>query len=350
MGAKPVVVVTGGAGYIGSHTVRELAGRGFRPVVLDDLSEGHRAAAGPGTPLEVLDLADDAAVALAFRKHAPVEAVLHFAASCSVPESVAKPDLYYRNNVVNSVNLLGACRDAGVKAFIFSSTAATFGNPLEPLITEKHPQSPINPYGETKLVIERALPAYETAFGLRHVALRYFNAAGAHPAGDLGEDHEPENHLIPLVLRAATGAAAAVTVFGTDYPTPDGTCVRDYIHVCDLATAHVLALERLLQGGASASFNLGNGLGYSVRDVIREAERVTGKKIPAKEGPRRPGDPATLVASSEKIARELGWKPRFGELKDIIGTAWRWHQSHPAGYGDRKGVHGHGTSSGKAPR
>ena len=334
---KPVVIVTGGAGYIGSHTVRELAERGFAPVVLDDLSEGHRGAVGAGTPLEVVSLDDAAALGRAFATHAPVAAVMHFAASCSVPESVREPSRYYRNNVENSIRLLEACRAAGTRAFIFSSTAATFGNPVEPFITERHPQAPINPYGETKLVIERALPAYEAAYGIRHVALRYFNAAGAHPSGELGEDHHPENHLIPLVLRAAIGAAPAVTVFGTDYPTPDGTCVRDYVHVSDLASAHVLALERLLSGGASASYNLGNGAGYSVRDVIREAERVTGHSIPTKEGPRRAGDPATLVASSAKIARELDWKPRHGALEDIIGTAWKWHRSHPDGFADRKG-------------
>ncbi len=331
---RKTIVVTGGAGYIGSHTVRELAARGYSPVVLDDLSEGHRAAVGDA-PLEVVPLGDPGAIARALEKHSPAAATLHFAASCSVPESVKDPDLYYRNNVSTTVNLLRACRDAGIGAFIFSSTAATYGNPDSTPITEEHPNRPINPYGETKLVVERALPAYERAYGMRHVVLRYFNAAGADEKGDIGEDHEPEAHLIPLVLRAATGRAPAVTIFGTDYPTPDGTCVRDYVHVTDLAAAHVLALERLLAGGSSALYNLGNGAGYSVREVVKAAERVTGRRIPVATGPRRPGDPATLVASSAKIARELGWKPRFGELDAIISTAWRWHESHPDGYGDR---------------
>jgi UDP-glucose 4-epimerase len=325
------ILVTGGAGYIGSHTVLELVNRNHRVVVLDNLSKGHRDAVR-GTYLVRGDTSDTTLLKELFRKHS-IEAVVHFAASSLVGESVRRPADYYHNNVVKGLALLDAMVDSGVRRLVFSSTAAVYGEPVEVPIPEEHPAVPTNPYGATKLALEGAMRWYSEAYGLRYASLRYFNAAGADPSGDIGEDHDPETHLIPLVLKAAAGRTPYLEVFGTDYTTPDGTCVRDYIHVSDLAAAHALALDALASGSPSAVYNLGNGNGYSVLEVIKAAEEVVGKPISVKYGPRRPGDPAALVAGSGKIMDELGWQPRFADLKTIIETAWRWHSGNPAGFG-----------------
>jgi UDP-glucose-4-epimerase GalE len=317
------VLLVGGAGYIGSHAAKYLAGKGYLPVVCDNLSLGHREAVKWG-PLETGDIADAAFLREVFRKHAPV-GVMHFAAFAYVGESVTDPAKYYRNNVAGTMVLLDAMRAAGIGNFIFSSSCATYGVPERIPIDESAPQSPINPYGWTKWMVERMLADYGAAYGLKSVALRYFNAAGADPDGETGEDHDPETHLIPLVLEAAAGRRKQVSVFGSDYPTRDGTCVRDYIHVMDLAQAHLLALEYLLGGGDAANFNLGNGNGYSVNEVIETARRITGKPIAVHYAPRRPGDPAELVGAAEKARRVLGWKPQYGTLEEIIATAWKWH-------------------------
>lgn len=325
------VLVTGGAGYIGSHIVRRLQEDNRDVVVLDDLSEGHREAV-PAEILHVGDFADRDLVTALCRDHA-VDYVVHMAANCQVGESVENPAMYYHNNLVNSLALLGAIRDAGVKGMVFSSTAAVYGEPVEVPITEEHPTAPTNPYGETKLAFEKALEWYRNAYGLRFVALRYFNAAGAHPDGDIGEDHDPESHLVPLIIRSATSPGLPLKVFGADYPTPDGTCVRDYIHVSDLAAAHVLALHAMDRGEVQgASFNLGNGEGFSVRDVIRTVEQVAEREVPVEDGDRRAGDPAVLVASSGRIREVLGWEPEFPDLESIIRTAWNWHQRNPNGF------------------
>ncbi|HOC17584.1 MAG TPA: UDP-glucose 4-epimerase GalE [Vicinamibacterales bacterium] len=323
------VLVTGGAGYIGSHAVKALCEAGRRVVVYDDLSEGHRAAV-PGVDLVEGDTGDLSRLREAIATRG-VTAVMHFAAWTAVGESVAEPAGYYRNNVGGTLAVLEAMAREKVRVFIFSSTAAVFGEPEQVPIDEHHPARPINPYGETKLVVERALPHYERAYGIRSVCLRYFNAAGADPAGTLGEDHHPERHLIPLALRAATGGTP-LQVFGSDYPTPDGTCLRDYVHVTDLAQAHLLALDGLEAGSPSTVYNLGNGRPYSVREVIAAVERVTGRPVPYALGPRRPGDPAVLYASSARIKAELGWKPRYEELDTIVRTAWAWLEAHPNGY------------------
>jgi UDP-glucose 4-epimerase len=325
------ILVTGGAGYIGSHAVRLFLNRGHDVWVFDNLSVGHRAAVPPER-LIVGDLAEVPRLDHALLLHR-IEAVVHFAAWTYVGESVREPGKYYQNNVVNTLNLLECMRRNGVERFVFSSTAATYGVPQRVPITEDEPQQPINPYGAGKLVVERALADYAAAYRWGYAALRYFNAAGASADGVIGEDHDPETHLIPLVLQAVLGQKQHIEVFGTDYPTPDGTCVRDYIHVEDLAEAHLLALERQ-QPGEGLRYNLGIGRGYSVREVIRAVEEVTGKKVAVKEGPRRPGDPPVLVASSEKIQRELGWRPRYTELRPIVETAWNWHRTHPRGYAD----------------
>ena len=321
--------VTGGAGYIGSHTVRLLAEAGHRVRVYDNLSEGHAAAVPAGSLFEG-DLADEKRLVEGLLDG--FDCVMHFAAHCSVGESMEKPEKYYGNNVVGSLRLLLAMRKTGVKRIVFSSSAATYGNPVKTPIPEDHPTEPINAYGQTKLDFEHALKYYAGAYGIGYAALRYFNAAGAAPDAKIGEDHDPETHLVPIILQVALGRRDAVAIFGTDYPTPDGTCIRDYIHVYDLAQAHILAMEAI-EPGKGRVYNLGNGAGYSVREVIETARRVTGHRIPVKEGPRRAGDPPALVASSEKITRELGWKPRFPDLQAIVETAWRWHQSHPNGYG-----------------
>jgi UDP-glucose-4-epimerase GalE len=325
------ILVTGGAGYIGSHAVRLFLARGHDVWVYDNLSVGHRAAV-PAERLIVGDLAEVQRLDHALLMHR-IEAVVHFAAWTYVGESVREPAKYYQNNVVNTLNLLECMRRHRVERFVFSSTAATYGVPEQVPITEDEPQRPINPYGAGKLVVERALADYAAAYGWSYAALRYFNAAGASSDGTIGEDHDPETHLIPLVLQTVLGQKPHIEVFGTDYPTPDGTCVRDYIHVEDLAEAHLLALERQ-QPGQGLRYNLGIGRGYSVREVIRTVEEVTGKKVPVKEGPRRPGDPPVLVASSAKIQRELGWHPRYPELRPIVETAWTWHRLHPRGYAD----------------
>ena len=333
----PTVLVTGGAGYIGSHAVLGLARAGWQVVAYDNLSAGHReaiaaiAAVCPGrVSLVEGDIADAATVAATITTHG-VSAVMHFAAWLSVGESVTRPAEYYRNNVVGTLGVLEAVAATGVKAFVFSSTAATFGEPTETPITEAHPQRPINAYGQTKLTIEHALPHFERAYGLRAVVLRYFNAAGADPDGLLGEDHAPEIHMIPRAVDAAMGRDA-LQIYGDDYPTPDGTCLRDYIHVTDLAEAHVCALRWLEGGGASDAFNLGNGAPVSVLDVIRSVEHVTGRAVPYTIGPRRPGDPAVLFASNARIRARLGWTPRFAALDRIVETAWRWREAHPRGY------------------
>jgi len=323
------VFVTGGAGYIGSHVVRLLAEAGHRVRVYDNLSEGHRAAVPAGALFEG-DLMDEARLAEGLA--GGFDCVMHFAAHCYVGESMENPEKYYRNNVIGSLRLAAAMRQAGVGRIVFSSSAATYGNPVRTPIPEDHPQDPINAYGQTKLDFEHALKYYAGAYGLGFAALRYFNAAGAAPDARIGEDHDPETHLVPIVLQVALGQRKNVAIFGTDYPTPDGTCVRDYIHVYDLAQAHILAMEAI-EPGKGLAFNLGNGSGYSVREVIETARRVTGRAIPAVESPRRPGDPPELVASSAKIIRDLGWKPQFPALETIIETAWKWHEARPKGYG-----------------
>jgi UDP-glucose-4-epimerase GalE len=328
------VLVAGGAGYIGSHAVKALRSAGHDVVIYDDLSAGHRSAAKlAGAALEVGDIRDGARVTEVMRAHG-VTAVMHFAAVLSVGDSVADPAGYYDTNVTGALAVLRAMANAGVQRFIFSSTAATFGNPIETPITEDHPQRPINAYGETKLAIERALPHFERAYGIRWTALRYFNAAGADPDGVLGEDHHPEIHVVPRAIDAAMGRGE-FAIYGSDYDTPDGTCLRDYVHVSDLAAAHVLALDALGAGGASAAYNLGNGRPVSVREVVTAVERVTGRPVRAGVAPRRPGDPAVLYASSERIRRALGWKPAHEALDVIVETAFRWREAHPGGYAEQ---------------
>ncbi|MET0793027.1 MAG: UDP-glucose 4-epimerase GalE [Polyangiaceae bacterium] len=321
---KKNVLVTGGAGYIGSHACKILAQEGYQPVAFDNLSSGHTWATKWG-PLEQGDILDRAALDRAIEKYRPT-ACVHFAAFAYVGESVTDPGKYYRNNVVGSLTLLEALRDHGVDQFVFSSTCATYGVPDRVPIDETLTQNPINPYGATKLMVERMLADFQAAHNLRSVALRYFNAAGADPDVEIGEDHDPETHLVPLVLDAACGDRDNITVFGTDYETPDGTCIRDYIHVTDLAKAHVLALKALEQGLTHRAFNLGNGNGYSVREVIASVERVTGRTVPVKFGERRAGDPARLISNSTRAATELKWTPNITKLDEIISTAWEWHQ------------------------
>jgi len=324
------VFVTGGAGYVGSHVVRLLLEAGHRVRVYDNLAEGH-AAAVPEETLVRGDLMDAQRLVEALDEG--FDCVMHFAAHCYVGESMINPEKYYATNVVAGLRLLTAMRRAGVRRIVFSSSAATYGEPQQTPITEEHPQNPISAYGQTKLDFEHALGFYAGAYGLGYASLRYFNAAGAAPDGAIGEDHDPETHLVPIVLQVALGQRKSVQIFGTDYPTRDGTCVRDYIHVNDLAQAHILAMERI-EPGKGCGYNLGNGNGYTVREVLQVARQVTGRKIPAEVGPRRPGDPAELVASSDKITNELGWYPEYPDLETIIETAWRWHEAHPDGYGD----------------
>jgi len=322
--------VTGGAGYIGSHAAKALRRAGYRVVIYDNLSAGHREAA-LGAPLIEGDIRDVDAVRCALRE-SKATAVMHFAAWLIVSDSVSDPIGYYRNNVEGTLGTLQAMAAEQCARFVFSSTCAVYGEPVETPIRETHPTSPINSYGQTKLAIEHALPHFEVAYGIRSVRLRYFNAAGADPDGELGEDHSPEIHVIPRAFDAASGGAP-IDIFGEDYPTPDGTCLRDYIHVTDLADAHVRALRRLEQGGASTTYNLGTERPSSVRDVIGSVERVTGRTVASRPAPRRPGDPAVLFASAQRIREELGWVPTRPDLDTIVADAWRWHSAHPYGYG-----------------
>ena len=322
------IMVVGGAGYIGSVTVEQLLKAGHEVVVFDNLLKGHREAIPEGVPFVQGDMANQADLTNAFERH-PVDAVMHFAALSLVGESVQHPSKYFINNVANGLKLLDTMIEYGVKKIVFSSTAAVYGEPAEWPIREDFALAPTNPYGESKLAFEKVLKWYEQAYGIRYATLRYFNAAGA--TERVGEDHEPETHLIPLVLQVARGKRAHISVFGEDYPTADGSCVRDYIHVVDLADAHIRALSILDE--RSGTFNLGNGKGFSVKEVIEVARKVTGHPIPAQVGPRRPGDPAVLVASSDRIREELGWVPQRPDLETIIADAWAWHQIHPDGYG-----------------
>ncbi len=325
------VLVTGGAGYIGSITTEKLIAQGHEVVVFDNLYQGHRAAVPPKAVFVRGDLAVRTQISAALAEHRP-EAVMHFAAYSLVGESMQKPFKYLQENTNNGLNLMGAMCDHGVKKFILSSTANLFDQPERMPIAETERIVPGSPYGESKFIMERALHWLEKTHGVKSACLRYFNAAGA--SDERGEDHHPELHLIPLVLQVALGQREHISIFGDDYPTPDGTCVRDYIHVSDLAQAHILALAALEQG--SRTYNLGNGQGFSVKQVIETAREITGHPIPIKITPRRAGDPAVLVAASEKIRSELGWSPQFPNLKDIIASAWKWHQAHPNGYGDAK--------------
>lgn len=325
------ILVTGGAGYIGSVAVEDLRQRGESPVVIDNLVYGHRSAIDPDVPFYQGNIGNRDLVGRILSEHR-IDACMHFSAFAYVGESVEDPQKYFQNNLVETVNLLEVLMERGVRKFVFSSTCATYGEPQYVPIDEKHTQNPTNPYGWTKFMIERVLESYDLAYGLKFVALRYFNACGA--AGNCGEDHDPETHLIPLVLVAAQGKIPHVSIFGDDYPTPDGTAIRDYIHVADLSQAHLQALDHLRAGKASEFINLGNGNGYSVKEVIETARRVTGREIKAVMAPRRPGDPSKLVADAAKAREVLGWNPQIAELEKIIESAWAWHQANPAGFAD----------------
>ena len=327
------ILVCGGAGYIGSHAVHALVEKGEQVVIVDNLQTGHRGALNPAAKFYEGDIRDASVLDKIFTEN-KIEAVIHFAANSLVGESMEKPLLYFNNNVYGMQVLLEAMVRHGVDKIVFSSTAATYGEPKRVPIHEDDETCPTNTYGETKLTMEKMMKWVSRANGVRYVSLRYFNAAGALPDGSIGEDHKTETHLIPLILQVPTGRRDHITVFGDDYPTPDGTCLRDYIHVVDLADAHVLALEYLRKGGASDIFNLGNGQGFSVKEMIAAAEKATGRSIKVEIGARRAGDPAQLIASSEKARAVLGWKPQFTDVEQVIGTAWKWHESHPHGYGD----------------
>jgi UDP-glucose 4-epimerase len=327
MDKQPTVLVTGGAGYIGSHAVLALKEAGYRVVVLDNLVYGHLDIVETVLDVEFVqgDIGDRPLLDQLFQTY-PIDAVIHFAAYAYVGESVTNPAKYYRNNVVGTLTLLEAMVQAEVFKIVFSSTCASYGNPHQIPIPEDHPQSPINPYGMSKLMVEQILEDFDRAYGLRSVRFRYFNAAGADPQGRLGEDHSPETHLIPLILLTALGQREHITVFGTDYKTPDGTCIRDYIHVSDLADAHILGLKYLLDDGETTVFNLGNGEGFSVKEVITAAREITGLPIAVEEGPRRAGDPAILIGSATKARKVLGWDPQYSQIEVILDHAWRWHQ------------------------
>lgn len=327
------ILVTGGAGYIGSHTVVELLNHGEEVIVIDNLRTGHKNAITGGTFYEG-DLQDRSFLDSIFERH-EIEAVIHFAASSLVGESVQKPLSYYENNLMASHTLVSSMIDNGVKKIVFSSTAATYGEPKQIPILEHDQTTPTNPYGETKLAMEKMFRWCDQAYGLKSISLRYFNAAGAHPEGSIGEDHNPESHLIPIIIQVALGQRDTINIFGDNYPTEDGTCVRDYIHVMDLANAHFLALENLRKNNSSDVFNLGNGTGFSVKQVIQTVREVSKHPIPEKISARRPGDPAVLIASSEKAQSVLGWKPKFNDLKIIIETAWNWHKTNLNGYNDK---------------
>jgi UDP-glucose-4-epimerase GalE len=319
------VLVTGGAGYIGSQTAKALARAGHEPVVLDNLATGHRKAVRWG-PFIQGDVGNKEFLERVFKDH-QIEAVLHFAASLLVGESMTNPQKYFWNNVVNTLVLLDTMKACDVKYIVFSSSAAVYGNPEKVPIPEDHPKNPVNPYGESKLSMERSIHWYGVAYGIRGVALRYFNAAGADLEGELGEEHDPETHLIPLVIKAALGQAPPVNIFGTDYPTPDGTAIRDYIHVVDLADAHVRALEYLAAGGESAELNLGTGEGHSVREVVAGVAKLCGGRVPCKDAPRRAGDSAILIADPARALEVLRWRARYSDLDTIIQSAWKWHSS-----------------------
>ncbi len=328
------VLVAGGAGYIGSHCVRQLIAVGHEPVVLDNFAYGHRAAVPAQVRLIEAGLGDTAALDRVFAAE-HIDLVMHFAAFCYVGESVTAPLKYYQNNVAATLGLLGSMLKHGVKKFVFSSTCATYGVPEKMPMTEDLPQAPINPYGQTKLDVENMLKAFAHAYGLSFAAFRYFNAAGAAEDGSIGEDHDPETHLIPLAIGAAQGLRPTLQVFGTDYPTPDGTCLRDYVHVDDLSRAHIAVFDKLAKPGTALFYNLGTGTPTSVLEVIKAVEKISGRKVPANYAPRRAGDPPALYADASKARGELGWTPKFKSIETIVETAWRWHQRKPKGYGDR---------------
>ncbi len=325
------ICVTGGAGYVGSHAVKCLQEQGYKVIVIDNLNKGHRMSVDSGIPFYLGDVRDRVFLEKVFSKH-KIEAVMHFAADSLVGESVYEPIEYYQNNVLGSMILLDVMRQFGIMSMIFSSTAATYGEPVSIPITEEDPTCPTSPYGETKLAVEKLLKWSDQAYGIKSVVLRYFNVAGAHESAEIGEDHQPESHLIPLILKVALGQSASIKIFGTDYPTLDGTCIRDYIHVMDLTDAHILALKQVLKTRRSATYNLGNGQGFSVNEVIEMARQVTGYSIPAEVVERRAGDPAILLASSQKAMAELGWKPKHHQLATIIQSAWAFHLKYPNGY------------------
>lgn len=328
------VLVTGGAGYIGSHTVHRLVEAGWDVTVLDDLSGGHRAALPGDVRLVVGSVGDPRAVAEAL-DGGPPAGVIHFAGVIEAGLSVTDPGRFWRVNVAEPLVLLDALVAAGCPPVVFSSSAAVYGDPVRVPVAEDDPTRPTSPYGETKLTFERILDHHGTAHGLRSARLRYFNASGAHPSGRIGEDHAPETHLIPLAVACALGRRDTIDIYGTDYPTSDGTAVRDYLHVCDLAEAHLAALEHLVDGGPGGTWNVGLGTGHTVAEVLDAVEAVSGRRLSRRESPRRPGDPAVLVADPTRIRRDLGWEPRWTDLTEIVATAWRWHSTHPRGYGDR---------------
>lgn len=329
-----MILVVGGAGYIGSHMLKLLREQNEPHIVFDSFENGHRGALQGSDAIQG-DLRNSKDLADAFAKHPDIDVVMHFAAYISVGESVREPSKYWHNNTAGVLNLLDAMKQAKVNKFVFSSTAAIFGEPHYVPIDEKHPKAPTSPYGQTKLAVENMLSDFDRGNNLRGVCLRYFNASGADPSGDIGEDHDPEEHLIPVAILSALGRRPAMKVFGTDYPTTDGTCVRDYVHVLDLAQAHLAAVRHLRENGDSRQYNLGNGKGFSVRQVLDTTEKVIGIPVPREDGPRRPGDPATLIASSDLISKDWGWKPKYPELETIVQHAWEWHKNHPNGYGDR---------------
>lgn len=327
------ILVTGGAGYIGSHTVRLLLKEGYEVTILDNLANGHKESIPDEVTFVNLDLEEKVVLSKLF-KHNNFDAVMHFAAFIEAGLSMEEPQKFFKNNCINGMNLLSVMLQNNVKKIIFSSTAAVYGNPKEVPIKEDHPLQPVNHYGRTKLIFEQMLHMFKETYDLEYISLRYFNAAGADLSGEIGEDHDPETHLIPLVLKTALGQFGYIKIFGTDYDTKDGTCIRDYIHVNDLADAHILTLKKLLKEGKSDIYNLGNGKGFSVKEVIQSAEKVVGKDIPQKVCDRREGDPPVLVADSEKIKKDLGWNPKYTSIEKIIETAWKWHSSNPDGFND----------------
>lgn len=327
------ILVCGGAGYIGSHAVRGLLNENREVIVIDNMQTGHVEAVPKNIKLELGDLRDKEFIDRIFKSN-KIEGVIQFAADSLVGESMVTPDKYFENNVIGTMNLLNAMKKYGVKNIVFSSTAATYGEPKKVPIVETDETKPTNPYGESKLMVEKMLKWYDNAYGIKYTALRYFNVAGAYETGEIGEDHSPETHLIPIIFQVALGEREKISIYGDDYQTEDGTCIRDYVHVMDLVDAHILALNRLEKGNSSEIYNLGNGEGFSVKQVIEVARKITGHPIPAEISPRRAGDPEKLVASSEKAMKELNWKPKYSSLEDIISTAWKWHKNNPEGYND----------------